>query len=374
MVVDDEEAILETMSFTFMDVYEVLTSTDARAALDILDENAPVAVVITDQRMPAMSGVEFLAEVFAKHPQTVRIMLTGFADADSTIQAINDGHVWAYISKPWDPDQLKAIVKRAVEHHELSCENERLAHDMRRANLFLEAVMDRLDTGAIAVDDAGIVRASNKPARDYLGISERPRGSSLDLLLAADALDGLRAAITRLSEDGNDESREDLDLQVDGSQIRLRVGAKRLCDEDGSALGRVVLLHEISHEPMRRRFEEIVGTVSQEAGPLRSQLESALSDLGTLATNVRASGISTPSMAELTERASRTQTALQNWLDVDDVIASEDYPDAQLLLDRMRVAQQRWPKAAELPTRVQELTAQVEAYYESGENAKQRVL
>ena len=72
MVVDDEEAILETMTFTFMDVYDVLTSTDARKALDIMDENAPISVVITDQRMPEMTGSEFLKEVYDRWPETSR--------------------------------------------------------------------------------------------------------------------------------------------------------------------------------------------------------------------------------------------------------------------------------------------------------------
>jgi hypothetical protein len=79
-------------------------------------------------------------------------------------------------------------------------------------------------------------------------------------------------------------------------------------------------------------------------------------------------------MAELTERVSRTQTAVQSWLDVDDLLVRESYPDAQLLLDRMRLASQRWPAAEELPSRVRELGERVEAYYESGENPGKRVL
>ncbi len=79
-------------------------------------------------------------------------------------------------------------------------------------------------------------------------------------------------------------------------------------------------------------------------------------------------------MAELNERVSRTQTAIQNWLDVEDVIARQEYPDAQILLDRMRVASQRWPDADSLPSRVLQLHQAVETYYESGENPRKRVL
>ena len=113
LVVDDEEAILETMTFTFQDDYEVVTSNDPRKALAILDEQPPFAAVLTDQRMPDMSGVEFVSEVFRRHPATVRMILTGFSDMDAIIQAINDGHVYAYVTKPWEPDQLKQLMKQA---------------------------------------------------------------------------------------------------------------------------------------------------------------------------------------------------------------------------------------------------------------------
>ena len=126
LVVDDEEAILETMTFTFQDDYEVFTSNDPRRALDLLDEKAPIAAVLTDQRMPDMSGVEFVTEVCRRHPATVRMILTGFSDMDAIIQAINAGHVYSYITKPWEPEQLKQLMKQAVEHHKLAAENERL--------------------------------------------------------------------------------------------------------------------------------------------------------------------------------------------------------------------------------------------------------
>jgi FixJ family two-component response regulator len=373
LVVDDEEAILETMTFTFMDVYDVITSTDARRALDLLEENAPIAAVITDQRMPNMTGVEFLAEVLARHPETVRIMLTGFADMEATVQAINDGQVYAYVNKPWEPDQLKQVVKRAVEHHNLLMENRRLVDDLRRANVFLEAVMDRLDTGAIALDPAGVVQAVNKPACHYLNLGQDPRGDNLAELLAREGLERIAQATSRLA-DAEGGSFEDVQLGVDGTAYRLRVSAQTLTEGDGSPLGRVILFREVSHEPLRRRFDEIVHSVVDQTDGIRDSLEHAIAELETLTDAVGSTGIASAGMAELSERASRTQTAIQNWLDVDDLLSREDFPDAQLLLDRMRVATERWPQKDALPERVAELARRVEAYYESGENAKQRVL
>ena len=118
-----------------------------------------------------------------------------------------------------------------------------------------------------------------------------------------------------------------------------------------------------------------MGTLDQAgADSLREPLEAALQRLAEFADEVGASPIASPNMTELAERVSRTRTAMQNWLDVDDAMARDDYPDAQSLLDRMRIANGRWPRAGGLPQRVADLASRVEAYYESGENDRQRVL
>jgi CheY-like chemotaxis protein len=373
LVVDDEEAILETMTFTFEDDYDVLTSASPREALALLDENAPVAVVISDQRMPEMTGVELLAAVYARHPNTVRIILTGFADMDATIGAINAGHVYAYVTKPWEPDQLKQVVRRGVEHHRLACENERLLAELRRANVFLESVIDELDTGALAVDADGFLRAANRPARTYLGLAGDPRGLPLAQALAAPELAALAGAAERLSSVPGCEP-EELDLARGGKRLRLRVSGHPLLEEGGTALGRVLFLREVSHEPIRRRFEELIEQAAREPGPLRALLQQAQGDLRKLADEAKGSGVGSPAMAELAERASRSATAIDHWLTVDDALARDDYPDAQLLRERIRVATSRWPLPDRLPPRVQELARRVEAYYESGENPKQPVL
>lgn len=369
LIVDDEEAILETMSFTFMDLYEVFTSTDARKALDILDDQAPIACVISDQRMPGMTGVEFLAEASRRHPETVRIMLTGFADADATIQAINDGHVYAYVNKPWEPDDLKQTVKRAVEHNHLAIENSRLVAELRNSNFFLEAMMDRLGTGALAVDAQGIVRASNRPAREYLSLGADPRGVSLSSILQELGLEGLGNTVMRLLDEGPG-AYEEMELPGGSRPLRVRISADRLDEQVGS----VILFKEVSHEPLRRRFEEIVAGISDTEGSIRPVLEEALAQLSEVARCAGELGVRSARMAELKERVSRTQTAIQSWLDVDDAVAREEYPDAQLLLDRMRVASQRWPDKDALPERVAELQQLVDDYYESGENPRKRVL
>jgi CheY-like chemotaxis protein len=373
LIVDDEDAILETMQFTFEDDYEVLTSTDAATALRLLEENSPIAVVISDQRMPNMTGVEFLARVFRAHPSTVRIILTGFADMDAIIQAINDGHVYSYITKPWEPDDLKQVVRRAVDHHRLSVENERLLGELRRSNVFLEAVMDRLDQGALAVDASGLVQAANKPARDYLGLDADPRGQPLKEVLGTQGLEELRSTAFGLAAQVG-SAREEVEFNLGSLSLRLRVSVSRLCDPSGAPLGVVIFFREVSHEPLRRRFEDLVSDLVHQEGNLREPLEAAVAELRELTAKLGASPIESPGMGELAERTARTVTALENWLSVDDALAREDYPDAQRLQDRMRVAMARWPRPDEIPARVRELARRVEAYYESGENPKQRAL
>jgi CheY-like chemotaxis protein len=376
LIVDDEEAILETMTFTFMDLYEVLTTSDPAQALQIMAENEPIAVVITDQRMPGMTGVELLREIYDRYPETIRIILTGFADSEATIKAINDGHIYGYVNKPWEPDELKAIVRRAAELHSLSLENRRLVEDLREANLFLAAVMDRLRTGAIALDRDGFVREVNKPAVAFIGLEGDIRGRSIQEVLGREPLAELGETVRRMAEESGG-SFEEVDLGV-GAGHRIRVSSQALQDEAGDPMGRVILFKEISHEPLNRDFEEIVGRVSETksrgAGVLRPVLEIALTDLSSLGERIAGAGVTSANMAELRERVSRTQTAIGNWLDIDDALAGEEFPDAQLLRDRLNVAAQRWPRSEGLPEGIVTLSEGVEQYYESGENPRQRIL
>jgi PAS domain-containing protein len=288
---------------------------------------------------------------------------------EAIIQAINDGHVYAYITKPWEPEQLKQVMKQAVEHYELTVENERLLADLQRANLFLAAVMDELDTGAIAVDANDVVQAVNRPVREYLGLDEDPCGTRFDDLLANRDLAAIKSAAVAM-----DDAKEVAFYDVDTEVNRFRVTNRALTGADGKSFGRVILFREVSHEPLQRRFNEILGELVSAQAEVRPQLERARDQLPTLADEVRASEIRSAGMNELADRISRTRTAVEHWLEVDDAMGAPGFPDAQVLQDRMRIAMNRWPLRDEVPERVLELARRVEDYYESGEKSDQRAL
>jgi len=133
LVLDDEEAILESLALTLGDDYEVLSASSAREGLDLLARHE-VALVISDHVMPGMSGVEFLEEVHRRWPGTIRMLLTGYADLGSLSRAINEGRIYRYVPKPWEPDELRMNVRRALEAWELAEENRRLAGELADAN------------------------------------------------------------------------------------------------------------------------------------------------------------------------------------------------------------------------------------------------
>jgi two-component system response regulator HupR/HoxA len=138
LVVDDEEAIVESLALTLEDDYRVFTALSGKEGLEIL-EREDVALVIVDQVMPDMSGVEFLEKVVERRPRTVRMMLTGYADLSSLVRAINDGRIYRYVQKPWEPETLRVDVRRALEAHALIAENVQLAAALAEANERLRA-------------------------------------------------------------------------------------------------------------------------------------------------------------------------------------------------------------------------------------------
>lgn len=119
LVVDDEPDNLDLLYRTFRRDFQVLKAESGVHALEVLATEGEVAVIISDQRMPEMKGTEFLSRTVPQFPDTMRIILTGFTDVEDLVEAINSGQVYKYITKPWNPDELKAVVQRAAETYEL---------------------------------------------------------------------------------------------------------------------------------------------------------------------------------------------------------------------------------------------------------------
>jgi len=119
LVVDDEPDNLDLLYRTFRRDFNVLRAESGQEALEILSSQGEVAVIISDQRMPEMKGTEFLSKTVPEFPDTVRIILTGFTDVEDLVDAINAGQVYRYITKPWDPDELKHVVDQAASTYDL---------------------------------------------------------------------------------------------------------------------------------------------------------------------------------------------------------------------------------------------------------------
>jgi signal transduction histidine kinase len=138
LYVDDDPENLRTFRRLFRKEYTVLLAESGEEGLQLLQEHDPVPVIITDQRMPEMTGIEFLEKTRKISPDSIRIIITGFTDIQALIDAINTGRVYRYITKPWDEQELFVTLKRAIESYELKKNNEQLLIDLQRKNEELE--------------------------------------------------------------------------------------------------------------------------------------------------------------------------------------------------------------------------------------------
>ena len=152
LVVDDEPDNLDLLYRTFRRDFNVLRAESGITALETLAAEGEVAVIISDQRMPEMKGTEFLSKTVPQFPDTMRIILTGFTDVEDLVEAINSGQVYKYITKPWDPNELKTVVQRAAETYELLKQR---TEELRRAQgqlLLVSRIVETFQTARTAAD------------------------------------------------------------------------------------------------------------------------------------------------------------------------------------------------------------------------------
>lgn len=179
LLVDDEPNILKALKRLLRkDGYTILLANGGSEALKILEDN-PVNVIVSDHRMPVMTGIEFLAKVKERYPDITRIVLSGFSDLETITEAINEGNIYKFLAKPWDDAQIRTTIKEAFDHCELRMENSRLTEELKAANAgllqqnvetssLLEQIVNHNTDGIIVVDSAKKVIFSNPSALTLL--------------------------------------------------------------------------------------------------------------------------------------------------------------------------------------------------------------
>ena len=140
LYIDDEENNLTAFKATFRREYKIHLAISADEGRKVL-EKEHIDIIITDQRMPDETGVEFLASILDKYPEPIRILLTGYTDIEAVIDAINRGQVYRYITKPWNEQELRMNIENAFEVFRLRKENKELLEKLKKANQQLEFLL-----------------------------------------------------------------------------------------------------------------------------------------------------------------------------------------------------------------------------------------
>jgi len=242
LLVDDETNILNALKRTLRpEGYIILTANSGEEGLVLLAQHE-VGVIISDQRMPHMTGIEFLRQVKVLYPKTLRIVLSGYTELDSVTSIINEGAVCKFLTKPWDDDLLRNNIREAFQCYEMERENARLLSELQSANDKLsmlnqtleqkvaektreilhsinllqisQEILEHLPIGVIGIDERHMIVASNRRAEE---IFCQPIGTCLLGLMAGDALpEVLLQLLQKLYP-------SDL-VQIDGGIITLNEG------------------------------------------------------------------------------------------------------------------------------------------------------
>lgn len=140
LYVDDEIHNLNAFKASFRRLYTVFTAPSGEEAEEVLSKQE-IHIIISDQRMPKMTGIEFFESILDKYPEPIRMLLTGYADINAVIDAINKGQVYKYFSKPWNDDELKQNIDKAYEVYSLRKENKELTAKLLDVNEKLEFLL-----------------------------------------------------------------------------------------------------------------------------------------------------------------------------------------------------------------------------------------
>jgi len=179
LIIDDEDEILKALYRQFRRDYDIYTAHSAEDGLHLMTET-PIQVIISDQRMPGMNGAEFFGKIRNDDPDAIRLLLTGYADIQAVISAINDGNIFRYIAKPWDPVELDTIVREAFVRYRLMVQNRKLLEELQQANTLLEK---RVEERTAELEEMnGRLLTLNQQKDSFLGMAAHDLRTPLTVL------------------------------------------------------------------------------------------------------------------------------------------------------------------------------------------------
>lgn len=244
LCVDDEENVLKSLKRLFLDTeYEIFIAKSGEEGLELLRKTEHVQIVISDYRMPKMNGIDFLKEVYRYWPDTIRIVFSGYADTAAIIEAINIGHIYRFIPKPWNDDELKLAISNALDRYYIKEKNVMLTKQLEEKNMELQKInsglervveertsdlmmqnkmlissqniLDSLPVAVIGMDLEGQIVQSNKLGLE-LFIMEKGN------IMGTHRMDSLPDEINAIAEDVFKQGKLSAQVQINGEGMNIK--------------------------------------------------------------------------------------------------------------------------------------------------------
>ncbi|MBI2235536.1 MAG: response regulator [Magnetospirillum sp.] len=271
LVVDDEPQILTAITDLLEDEFAVWTAGDGEAGLKIL-ETQEMAVILSDQRMPGISGAEFLGRARDRSDAT-RVLVTGYSDLDALVMAVNTGQIHAYLAKPWNPVELKVVVRTAADRWAL---DRRLAHERQ----LLHSLMDNVPDAIFFKDDALRFSRVNGPQAALAGAAspEAMVGRKLTELIQPEQAAAIEAQERDLLDSG-DPLVDKVEAVVDDHGVTTWYSITKVPIREGAAvtglvgISRDVTKRKQAEDYLRRAHDELRNAVDERTRSLRQEIK-----------------------------------------------------------------------------------------------------
>ena len=246
LCVDDEVNVLRALERLFLDEeYEIHTASSGAEGIALLENVSPIHVVISDYRMPRMNGVDFLRQVYLQWPETIRIVLSGYADTASVVSAINEGHIYKFVPKPWNDDELKVTIGNAINLYFLQQRNRELLDQLQETNEELAIInsnlerlvaeqtselrlqnrvlsiahniLDAMPVCVLGVDNDDMIVQGNEKCREMLGVDQ-------DHLIGQDRRHSLPRDFNTFLDQVRSSGRQTFSdrIQIDGKKLMVK--------------------------------------------------------------------------------------------------------------------------------------------------------